>query len=87
MLTVEQARLCVTGFDHNRPANFPGLGDFIGWREELNVPPTEICFWFTLLATGTSPLPHPEYFIRKQEKNGTKKVGRLIIMLPPGADR
>ncbi len=30
-LTAEQARVCVTGADHNRPDHFPGLGDFIGW--------------------------------------------------------
>jgi len=30
-LSIEQARICVTGFDHNRPDPFPGLGDFIGW--------------------------------------------------------
>ena len=30
-LTIEQARVCVTGADHNRPDPFPGLGDFIGW--------------------------------------------------------
>ena len=28
---IEQARVCVTGADHNRPRAFPGLGDFIGW--------------------------------------------------------
>ncbi|HIM28175.1 MAG TPA: exo-alpha-sialidase [Planctomycetes bacterium] len=28
---VRQARLCVTGADHNRPEAFPGLGDFVGW--------------------------------------------------------
>ena len=28
---ITQARVCVTGADHNRPAPFPGLGDFIGW--------------------------------------------------------
>ena len=39
MLTVEQARLCVTGFDHNRPANFPGLGDFIGWARGIERAP------------------------------------------------
>ena len=30
-IPLEQARICVTGFDHNRPDPFPGLGDFIGW--------------------------------------------------------
>jgi len=30
-LPLEEARICVTGFDHNRPDDFPGLGDFIGW--------------------------------------------------------
>ncbi len=30
-LSLEKARICVTGFDHNRPDHFPGLGDFIGW--------------------------------------------------------
>jgi hypothetical protein len=30
-LTAADARICVTGYDHNRPDPFPGLGDFIGW--------------------------------------------------------
>ena len=28
---ISQARVLVTGSKHNRPDNFPGLGDFIGW--------------------------------------------------------
>ena len=28
---ITHARVCVTGADHNRPAAFPGVGDFIGW--------------------------------------------------------
>jgi BNR repeat protein len=31
LLDINQARVCVTGADHNRPGAFPGLGDFIGW--------------------------------------------------------
>ena len=31
LLTVEEARVCATGWDINRPDDFPGLGDFIGW--------------------------------------------------------
>jgi len=34
-LTAKQARICVTGYDHNRPDPFPGLGDFIGWAEAI----------------------------------------------------
>ena len=30
-LPLAKARICITGFDHNRPDLFPGLGDFIGW--------------------------------------------------------
>jgi BNR/Asp-box repeat len=30
-LSLKKARICITGFDHNRPDDFPGLGDFIGW--------------------------------------------------------
>jgi len=30
-LPLQDARICVTGYDHNRPDAFPGLGDFIGW--------------------------------------------------------
>ena len=30
-LTAEDARVCVTGWDFNRPDPFPGLGDFVGW--------------------------------------------------------
>ena len=29
------ARVCVTGWDVNRPETFPGLGDFIGWAGGL----------------------------------------------------
>jgi len=29
--TIGQARVLVTGAQHNRPDSFPGLGDFIGW--------------------------------------------------------
>lgn len=39
MLTIEQARLCVTGWDQNRPAHFPGLGDFIGWARGIERAP------------------------------------------------
>ncbi|MFP6765877.1 MAG: sialidase family protein, partial [Planctomycetaceae bacterium] len=35
-LPLGQARICITGFDHNRPAPFPGLGDFIGWIGAVN---------------------------------------------------
>ncbi len=30
-LSINEARVCVTGADQNRPDSFPGLGDFIGW--------------------------------------------------------
>lgn len=35
-LPLDKARICVTGFDHNRPDSFPGLGDFVGWVGGLN---------------------------------------------------
>ena len=34
-LTAEEARVCATGWDLNRPDPFPGLGDFIGWAGAL----------------------------------------------------
>ena len=34
-LAFREARLQVTGYDHNRPDSFPGLGDFIGWAEAI----------------------------------------------------
>lgn len=34
-LTAEEARICATGWDFNRPDPFPGLGDFIGWAGGL----------------------------------------------------
>ena len=33
-LPLDKARICVTGYDHNRPDDFPGLGDFIGRATE-----------------------------------------------------
>lgn len=30
-LPLDKARICITGYDHNRPDSFPGMGDFIGW--------------------------------------------------------
>lgn len=35
-LPLDEARICITGFDHNRPDPFPGLGDFIGWVGGVN---------------------------------------------------
>ncbi|REJ92459.1 MAG: exo-alpha-sialidase [Planctomycetota bacterium] len=34
-LPLEEARICITGYDHNRPDPFPGLGDFIGWVGDI----------------------------------------------------
>ena len=34
-LTAQDVRVCVTGYDHNRPDPFPGMGDFIGWAEAI----------------------------------------------------
>ena len=34
-LSALDARVCVTGHDHNRPDPFPGMGDFIGWAEAI----------------------------------------------------
>jgi hypothetical protein len=31
LLNINQARVCVTGADHNRPDSYVGIGDFIGW--------------------------------------------------------
>ena len=30
-LPVNKGKICITGFDHNRPEPFEGIGDFIGW--------------------------------------------------------
>ena len=35
-LSLLEARVCITGHDHNRPDPFPGLGDFIGWVGGIN---------------------------------------------------
>jgi hypothetical protein len=35
-LTARDVRVCVTGYDHNRPDPFPGMGDFIGWAEAID---------------------------------------------------
>ena len=34
-LTAKDVRGCVTGFDHNRPGPFAGMGNFIGWAEGI----------------------------------------------------
>jgi sialidase-1 len=34
-LPLDEARTCIVGHDHNRPDDFPGLGDFIGWPGDL----------------------------------------------------
>ena len=33
--TGRDVRVCVTGYDQNRPVPFAGLGDFIGWAEAI----------------------------------------------------
>lgn len=34
-LPLNKARICITGYDHNRPDSFPGMGDFIGWLGDV----------------------------------------------------
>ncbi|MAE68139.1 MAG: hypothetical protein CMJ18_28145 [Phycisphaeraceae bacterium] len=34
-LTAKDVRVCVTGYDHNPPDPFPGMGEFIGWAEAI----------------------------------------------------
>ena len=38
-LTAVSARVCITGAEHNRPASFVGLGDFIGWPGGIETMP------------------------------------------------
>ena len=84
MLTVEQARLCVTGFDHNRPANFPGLGDFIGWARGIERTPNgdlllvhSAGYWHVSFAT-------PRVFHQETRKKWDKEGWPLDYNAPTG---
>tara|TARA_B100000809_G_scaffold266650_1_gene330503 strand:+ start:522 stop:1658 length:1137 start_codon:yes stop_codon:yes gene_type:complete len=84
MLTVEQARLCVTGFDHNRPANFPGLGDFIGWARGIERAPNgdlllvhSAGYWHVSFAT-------PRVFHQETRKKWDKEGWPLDYNAPTG---
>ena len=84
MLTVEQARLCVTGFDHNRPANFPGLGDFIGWARGIERAPNgdlllvhSAGYWHVSFAT-------PRVFHQETRKKWAKEGWPLDYNAPTG---
>ena len=84
MLTVEQARLCVTGFDHNRPANFPGLGDFIGWARGIERAPNgdlllvhSAGYWHVSYAT-------PRVFNQETRKKWDKEGWPLDYNAPTG---
>ena len=84
MLTVEQARLCVTGFDHNRPANFPGLGDFIGWARGIERAPNgdlllvhSAGYWHVSFAT-------PRVFHHETRKKWDKECWPLDYNAPTG---
>ena len=44
-LAYDDARVCIVGYDHNRPDPFPGLGDFIGWvGDVVRLPSGELMF-------------------------------------------
>lgn len=44
-LAYDEARVCIVGYDHNRPDPFPGLGDFIGWvGDVVRLPSGELMF-------------------------------------------
>ena len=84
MLAVEQARLCVTGFDHNRPVNFPGLGDFIGWARGIERAPNgdlllvhSAGYWHVSFAT-------PRLFHQETRKKWDKEGWPIDYNAPTG---
>ena len=71
---LEKARICVTGFDHNRPDPFPGLGDFIGWvGDTVRLKNGDLMFihsagyWHVSFAT---PIVLNENLIESYQKSG-----------------
>ena len=87
MLTIEQARLCVTGWDHNRPANFPGLGDFIGWARGIERAPNGDLLLVHSAGYWHVSFARPRYSTKGREKSGKQKVGPSTMMRPPGDGR
>ena len=68
------ARICITGFDHNRPDHFAGLGDFIGWvGDTVRLKNGELLFthsagyWHVSFAT---PIILNEKLIEPYQKSG-----------------
>ncbi|MAV37981.1 MAG: hypothetical protein CMJ59_21290 [Planctomycetaceae bacterium] len=60
-MDIAQARVCVTGADHNRPAAFPGIGDFIGWPGGLDRMPNG-----DLLLTHSAGYWHSSFALPRQ---------------------
>ena len=60
-LSIGEARLLVTGARHNRPENYPGIGDFIGWPGGVDRLPNG-----DLLVTHSSGYWHSSFAMPRQ---------------------
>jgi len=60
-LSIGEARLLVTGARHNRPDNYPGIGDFIGWPGGVDRLPNG-----DLLVTHSSGYWHSSFAMPRQ---------------------
>ena len=78
-LTIRQARVCITGADHNRPDPFPGIGDFIGWPGGIDRLPNGDLLLAHSAGYWHSSFAQPRLIEPELRKRWTRMAGRLIL--------
>ena len=80
-LTAKEARVCVTGWDFNRPAPFPGLGvTSLAGLGHWNECPTAICCLVIPPVTGMPRLRRRDCLRRKLVSAMPLTVGLWILL-------
>ena len=83
-LTAPEARICVTGHDHNRPDPFPGLGNFIGWAEAIERMPNGDILLAHSAGYWHASFASPRQFDPKLKKHWASEGWPVDFVAPTG---
>ena len=83
-LSIKQARVCITGADHNRPDSYVGIGDFIGWPGGIDRMPNGDLLLTHSAGYWHSSFAQPRQIEPNRRKNWLAEGWPLDFVAPTG---
>ena len=83
-LSIQQARVCITGADHNRPDSYVGIGDFIGWPGGIDRMPNGDLLLTHSAGYWHSSFAQPRQIEPNRRKNWLAEGWPLDFVAPTG---